>query len=119
LLSGVACGEKHDSYTSAREGLLDIHADEGKGWVARGRRSQGAKLGASEMCPQFLKMYPQMCPQMPPDCGTLLRTPMHFKLRSTEEKKKKAGRLCTFAALNLVPPTGIEPVNSSFRVRST
>lgn len=49
--------------------------------------------GTNEMCPQISEMYPQMYPQTPSDCGTLLRTPVHFKLKSTEEKKKKAGRL--------------------------
>ena len=53
------------------------------------------------MCHLFLKMCPQMCPQMSLDYGALLWTLSHFQLKTREKKKKKAGRLCTFAALNL------------------
>ncbi|RDI12456.1 hypothetical protein DFO48_10373 [Comamonas sp. AG1104] len=53
------------------------------------------------MCHLFLKMCPQMCPQMSLDYGALLWTLSHFQLKTREGKKKKAGRLCTFAALNL------------------
>ena len=49
------------------------------------------------MCHLFLKM----CPQMSLDYGALLWTLSHFQLKTREGKKKKAGRLCTFAALNL------------------
>ena len=112
--------EKHGPYTSARQGLVYIHADAGRGWATGGGdEAWGQKLGASEMCPQLLKICPQMCPQMPPDCGTLPWTLAHFELRSTEGEKKKAGRLCTFAALNLVPPTGIEPDTGRNRRKTT
>ncbi len=53
------------------------------------------------MCHLFLKMCPQIYSRMSPDCGSFLWTLAYFELRTTEGKKKKAGRLCTFAALSL------------------
>ena len=57
---------------------------------------------------------PQMCPQMSPDYGTLLWTLAHFELKTTEVKKKKAGRLCTFAALKLSTRQEANPLQQLF-----
>ena len=50
-----------------------------------------------------------MCPHMPPDSGTLLRTFAHLPKSLPIGKKKKAARLWNHAALSVVPGAGIEP----------
>ena len=61
------------------------------------------------MCPQILKMCPQMCPQKGPDSPALPRTLSDDEQRVFRGKKKKAARFWNCAALSVVPGAGIEP----------
>jgi hypothetical protein len=69
--------------------------------------------GGTSNVPPLLELMPPMCPLDGVDGGKLAQTFTDCKCKSTEEEKKKAGRLCTLAAFDLVPLTGIEPVSSA------
>lgn len=81
-------------------------------WICA-KQSEGIKRrwGYFEMCPHFLYLCPQMYPQTASDCGTLQRTLTHYRLRSTEGKKKKAGSWWKLTTLSVVPSAGIEPAS--------
>ena len=103
VLSMVACGEKHDSYASAREGLVDIHADGGKGWVTRGDEARGQNWGQLK-CTPISKNVPS---NVSPDTLGLRHTSTDFgalRIEVYRGEKEKGRKVMHLRGLEFGPP---------------